>query len=228
MGKDGSHGHGHALEGRGYDCLGRAAPEIIRRGDVEPVLRYVEVEVAKVGGAEAQEGLQDAGIVVGFVALFHLLHDLREHPQQVLVQVREVVIGNSVGRCFVVSEVPNHVARRIAELAIALKGLLENGVTDPDVTAVVATGDPETEQVDPVRGLELLVVAALDDLHRADHVTERLAHFVPLLVEHKAVCDDGLVGSLPPGGDAREQGALKPAPVLIAALKVDISRIGKL
>jgi len=73
--------------------------------------------------------------------------------------------------------------------------------------------------------LLFLVAAAFDDGGGIDDVAQRLAHFAPLLVQDKAVGEDGLIGGLAVGSHAGEQAGLEPPPVLVRAFQVQIDRV---
>lgn len=105
--------------------------------------------------------------------------------------------------------------------------LLDDVGADADVVGVVDGGDPEAEDVRAIRGLRLEVLAPVDHAQGVDRVANGLGHLGPLLVEHKAVCEDRFVGRDTVRRDRRQQGALEPPPARAQCLfqSVTASRV---
>ena len=84
---------------------------------------------------------------------------------------------------FQCARLPSSQRMRVAELAVAVDGGVDDLLADAEIVGVVGRGDPEAQDVGAV---------LLDDVLRGDGVAERLAHLAALAVEGEAVGQDRL------------------------------------
>ena len=103
---------------------------------------------------------------------------LAEHPGIDLVQDGEVDFRWI--KPLVIFEVAQHVAKRVAHLAIGFRHLLDAALAHADVVGVVHAGDIEPQDVGAV---------ALDHHVGGDVVTERLREFALVFIHEKAVSE---------------------------------------
>eukprot|EP00968_Pinguiococcus_pyrenoidosus_P022262 scaffold3100_cov248-Pinguiococcus_pyrenoidosus.AAC.17 len=189
---------------------------------------YWHIEVAQVRDHELQHRLHHPLELALLVGLVHVHKKRLELVEDVLVLLSELLAqgrGCLVGR--EVTHAADQVSERVPDLAVVVERLLDDVVPDGYVRRVVYAGDPHAQRVGAVRRLLLLVLPSVDDLGREHDVAERLAHLAPLLVHDEAVGEHRLVRSLPAGGNAREEGTLEPAAMLVAALQVQVDGIGQ-
>mmetsp|Transcript_20791 Transcript_20791/g.59324 ORF Transcript_20791/g.59324 Transcript_20791/m.59324 type:complete len:230 (-) Transcript_20791:1006-1695(-) len=209
---------GKRLGDHPYDRLARAPSPVVGRRDVEAVLGDVEVEVGEQLVAEGQQLLRHPVELVGLVGLTHSTDEagrLAEHP---LVNLGEIFIRNTILFFVEVVYVADEEACGVPEFAVGVKDLLDDGASHQHVRAVIHRRHPQPEHIRPIGRLFLLVAAALDDGEGAEDVAQRLAHFIPLLVQHKPVSQHRLVRRSPADGNRCQQRRLEPSPVLVRSL----------
>ena len=111
------------------------------------------------------------------------------------------------------------VTQGIAQSAVSVAVTLEDLRADADILGVVRADHPKPQDVGP---------ALLHDLLRRNDVAERFRHFPPVLVEHEAVRQHGLVGRASARPAGLDQRGLEPAAVLVRAFQIKIGRPSQL
>ncbi len=189
----------------------RAAPaQAGGRIAIQRVLADVEVEGGEVSGEEGRKARHDALGVETRVGVAQLAVELGEPVQH------EALEFGHVGRLdrepgFVVPERAEHPPQRVAQLLVGLDEGLENLLPDAQVVRIVGGGDPQAKNVG---------AGILDYGLRRDDVADALRHLAPVLVEHEAVGQHGVIGSPAPRAAALQQRGMEPAAVLVGALEV--------
>jgi len=110
-------------------------------------------------------------------------------------------------------------ADRVSEAAISVNSSLKDLFAQRNFSGVVRRGNPQTKNFGTV-----LVV----DFRRSNDVAERLTHLAALFVNGEAVGQKSFVRSTAVDGTAREQRRMEPSAVLVAAFKIQVSRISQL
>ena len=93
--------------------------------------------------------------------------------------------------------------------------MLEDFVGDLDIILIIFAGHPETQHLGPV---------LVDHLLRRHDIPHGFGHLLALAIDYVTMGEHALIGSPPPGAHRGEQGGLKPAAVLVAALQIEIRR----
>ena len=131
-----------------------------------------------------------------------------------------------MGRVEVV-QVAQQKSRRIANLAVHIRHLLEDVAPQRHIGGIVHRRHPQAQHVGPVGRILLLVFAAVDHNGWIHHVADRLAHLTALLVEGKAVGEHCFVRGVAIHRHAGQQAALEPAPMLVRPLQIHIHGVGQ-
>ena len=216
---------GQALDHQVQHRLAAAPPEVTGAAHIEAVFGDVEVDVGEVNDAEVLQRLEEAVELVALKVACDVVDQGGGALQHPLIQQRQLLIGHGVALGHEVVQVAQQIAGRVAHLAVDVGQLLDDARAQGHIGRVVDRAHPQPQHVGPKSGLLLFVLAALDQHRRIDDVAERFAHLAALLIEGEAVGQHPPVGGLAIDGHRGQQAALKPAPVLVTALEVEIGRV---
>ena len=144
--------------------------------------------------------------------------DFRRFDQGPSVDLLQLVAPHTVPLGIEVVEVREAIAKRVAQLEVGFGQAGENIGRHDHVLAEIHRGDPQPQDLRAVR---------LDDFVRVDPGAERLRHGAALGVEHPARCHHLLVRGRAARAQRQQQRALEPAPVLVAALEIEVRGPGK-
>ena len=122
-------------------------------------------------------------------------------------------------------QITQQIAGRIAHLAVDIRQLLDNAGPQGDIGGIIHRTHPQPQHIGPVGRLLLFVLAPLHQHGRIDHIAQGFAHLAPLLIQGEAMGEHRFERGLSVDSHRGEQAALEPAPVLIGALQIEISRI---
>jgi len=158
-------------------------------------------------------GVVDAVEFVGAVPVATFLNELGgaiEHPG---IQLFELIVGESVARRIEVAEVAESEAERVADFPIGFAELGHDALAHFHVSLILDGSYPEAQQI---------AAPAFADLDGIERIAKRLGHGAAQFVQRPAVSDHAAIrrGIADPGRD--QQGAVKPAAVLIRALKINV------
>ena len=210
---------GEAGEDLIHHRAGGAAAQAVRRIAIKGVLADVEVERRQLGDAEIGQRVEDAGEVVGLVALAHQLVELGQAMQHEQLKAE----ARALGRCLHVlkgdalafleaCKIAEQEADRVAQLAVTVRTRLDDVGADNKIVLVVGAGDPDAED---------LGAGLLDDLFRRHGVLAGLRHLLAGLVQNEAVGYHLIIRRAATGAAAFKQGRLEPAAMLVGAFKIE-------
>ena len=188
------------------------APRAVSRVTIKDVFADIEVERREVGRAEGVQLGVDAGPVMGSQGRTEAGVELGQPVQHPAFELGQSGLGQTLAVVEAV-EATEQPTQGVAQPAVELGLLLEDLRPDPEVFVDVRVHGPQAQDV----GAHLLG----DFLRRGD-VAERLAHLASVLVQHEAVGQYGFIRRAAAGPDGLEQAGLEPAPVLVAALEVEV------
>mmetsp|Transcript_13162 Transcript_13162/g.33385 ORF Transcript_13162/g.33385 Transcript_13162/m.33385 type:complete len:241 (-) Transcript_13162:810-1532(-) len=224
MRQDWCHGDSESFHHEMNCRLTAASSRLVNPGDVKPVFRDIEIKIAQIDNRKLLQSLIGPAERIRVIRGFHLLQSLGKLLQDVFVEQRHVGICDGILRGVKVFQTTDHVPHRVPQLAVDVRDLLDDPGADQHVTGVVDGARPQAENIRAKRGLKFLVLAAVDDAERVDHVADALGHLRALLVQHKPVGDNGLVGRVSRIGHRSQQRALEPPAMLVIALQNNIRR----
>src|SRR5262245_1290804 len=180
---------------------------------VETVLPHVEVERAHVDAAEVVEDMEydvELEFLVRPEAALGERVGLVERPA---LELGQAGARHRVARRIEVVEVREEKAGGVPDAAVRLDEAGEDLLRDAHPLAAVGGRDPQAEQ---------LGADAPGDRLGRDHVPEALRHLPPADVDEEAVRDHRVVRRAALDRDAGQERAVEPAPVLVAALQVEV------
>ena len=169
--------------------------------------------------------MEEAGELIGIEGLFHLGEHLRHPVQHIPIQLRQLFVRHCIFCGVEIVQVPQQEPRRIANLAVDVRHLLENIRSQGHIVGIVHRRHPQPQHVGTVGGFFLLVVAAVNHHFRIDGISQGFRLFVSLFIQSKPVGENLFVGGRPVVGDAGQQTRLEPTPMLVGTFEVDIHRI---
>mmetsp|Transcript_62733 Transcript_62733/g.110794 ORF Transcript_62733/g.110794 Transcript_62733/m.110794 type:complete len:462 (-) Transcript_62733:1175-2560(-) len=222
MRQDRRHQHSGLLQHVRQHCLARASSQFVLRRDVQSVFGDVQVERRELCAGELQKRLVDVHELVFIVRSTDIAHKGRKLSKHVLVQRGELLVRHRVQCGVEVPQTAQHIAHRVADLAAALADLLHDVAAHAHIASVIHARCPQAKCVGSKCWLFFLVPTAVDDLHRVDHIAQRLGHLVASLVQHEAVRQHCLVRCDALRGHGGQQRALKPAAVLVRPFQVHV------
>ena len=195
---------------------GGAAAGAVGRVAVESVLADVEIKGAEVIVAEAVQVGDHAGpVVIGdrFADAGVEFREAVEHPALQFGQFGERQ-GLGFGKTFQRAQQP---AQRVADAAIDFGLLFQDFLADAQILRGVRIHHPKAEDIGAVIAQHLLW---------RSHIADGFGHFAALLIEHKAMGQNGLEGGDAAAADALQQRGMEPAAMLVRAFEVEIGREG--
>jgi len=129
--------------------LGGAARQRIAAGGIQPVLDDVEVEGAHRRAAEIVQPLIDGVELEALKGLDDPGGEFVVARQGPAIELGQLPAGQAVPIGIEIGEIAEHVADRVADLAIGVGDLAQDLIRDLDVVAVILAGDPEAEDLAP-------------------------------------------------------------------------------
>ncbi len=151
-------------------------------------------------------------VLVPFAATRHQVFGAQQHP---LVQLRHFTPRHRIARGIEIRQVAQHIAERVAQLAIRIHQARQNRRRHAHVFVELHRRRPQPQNLRAV---------ILDDGLRLDRVAQRLVHRLAFAIQHPAVQQALPIRRTPPQARAHQQRTVEPAAILIATFQIHVGR----
>ena len=156
-------------------------------------------------------GVKFISVIGGPSPFHHLAEPVKDEP----VQFRHPFDRPHVLCDVKIGKIAQDEPAGIADPAIGVGQLPHDIIGNADISPVIGRSGPEPEHIGPV---------LFDNRIRRHHIANGLGHFAPVLIHHKAMGENGLIGGLAGPAHTGQKGGMKPSPVLVASLQIHIGR----
>ena len=169
------------------------------------------------------------GEVIIVVVLTHFSVDFRQLMQRIPIQLPFSHISKSgymlemliiEFRGGKIPDIPDEILYRNPNLIQIPRNMTQHLLTHRNINRITTRRNPKPHSINPHKRTFLGSRQHPHQLCWTRYIAQTLGHFPRILVEDKAVCDDGLVGCGPTHGKRCKEGGLKPPTMLICSLEI--------
>ncbi len=180
---------------------------------VQAILQHIQIARRQGHGEKQIQRVVHLVEVISLKGRARFANQFVETPQRPAIQDAHVRKLHLILCGIEVVKIAEHEAHGIAKPTISFGDAIKAFFAAAHVLAEVFIGGPESQNFG---------ARFLGDLGGGDDIAERLRHFSPLHIRHKAMCHQRLERRLSGARHGREKRSLKPAAMLIAAFQIDV------